>query len=197
MTVTAEMVRELRDKTNAGIMDCKVALAETKGDLQKAIDFLRKRGLAIAAKKAGRTAAEGIIGSYIHHGDKIGVMVEVNCETDFVARNSEFREFVKMVTLQIASAAPAYLKSEEVPQDVLDREKDIFRAQIKGKPANVIEKIVEGKLSKFYESCCLLEQPSVRPEHEGRKIKDLLTDLIAKLGENIVIKRFTRYQLGA
>lgn len=197
MQVTAEMVRDLREKTNAGFMDCKKALAETGGDMQKAIDHLRKSGLAIAAKKAGRTAAEGIIGAYIHHGDKIGVMVEVNCETDFVARNADFREFVKLVTLQIASAAPAYLTGAEVPQDVLEREKDVIRAQIKGKPENVVEKIVQGKLSKFYETCCLLDQPSVRPEHEGRKIKDLLTDLIAKLGENIVIRRFTRYQLGA
>ncbi|MCX6340286.1 MAG: translation elongation factor Ts [Candidatus Aureabacteria bacterium] len=196
MQVTSEMVRELRDKTNAGIMDCKRALAESQGDLQKAIDYLRKHGLAIAAKKSGRKAAEGIIGAYIHHGDKIGVMVEVNCETDFVARNSDFREFVKMVTLQIASAAPAYLVPGEVPADVVEREKEIIRAQIKGKPENVIEKIVQGKLGKFYETCCLMEQPSVRPEHEGRKIKELLTDLIAKLGENIVIRRFTRYQLG-
>lgn len=196
MQVTSEMVRELREKTNAGIMDCKRALAESHGDLQKSIDYLRKHGLAIAAKKSGRKAAEGIIGSYIHHGDKIGVMVEVNCETDFVARNSDFREFVKMVTLQIASAAPAYLIPEEVPAEVVEREKDIIRAQIKGKPENVLEKIVQGKLGKFYETCCLLEQPSVRPEHEGRKIKELLADLIAKLGENVVIRRFTRYQLG-
>jgi len=194
--VTPEMVRELRDKTNSGVMDCKTALAESKGDMQKAIDVLRKKGLVIAAKKSGRKAAEGIIGSYIHHGDKIGVLVEVNCETDFVARNAEFREFVKMVTLQIASASPAYLVPADVPQDILDREKEIIRDQIKNKPANVVEKIVEGKLGKFYETSCLLEQPSVRPEHEGRKIKDLLTDLIAKLGENIVIRRFTRYQIG-
>ncbi|MCX6356238.1 MAG: translation elongation factor Ts [Candidatus Aureabacteria bacterium] len=196
MHVTPEMVRELRDKTNSGIMDCKTALSESKGDMQKAIDVLRKKGLVIAAKKSGRKAAEGIIGSYIHHGDKIGVLVEVNCETDFVARNAEFREFVKMVTLQIASASPAYLVPADVTQDILEREKEIIRDQIKNKPANVVEKIVEGKLSKFYETCCLLEQPSVRPEHEGRKIKDLLTDLIAKLGENIVIRRFTRFQIG-
>lgn len=180
--VTPEMVRELRDKTNAGIMDCKTALSEASGDIQKATDLLRKKGLVIAAKKAGRKVAEGIIGSYIHHGDKIGVMVEVNCETDFVARNDDFRAFVKMVTLQIASASPACLAPAEVPGDVLEREKEIIRAQIKGKPANVVEKIVEGKLGKFYETCCLLEQPSVRPEHEGRKIKDLLTDLIARMG---------------
>jgi elongation factor Ts len=190
------MVRELRDKTNAGYMDCKQALAETGGDIQRAIDFLRKKGLAVAARKAGRKTAEGIISSYIHHGDKIGVLVEVDCETDFVARNDEFREFVKTVTLQIASAAPSYLASEEVPPDVLEREKEIIRAQIKGKPENVVEKIVQGKLGKFYETCCLLEQPSVRPEHEGRKVKELLADLVAKLGENIVIRRFTRYQLG-
>jgi elongation factor Ts len=191
------MVRELREKTNAGLMDCKRALAATGGDLQKAIDHLRKSGLAIAAKKAGRAAAEGVIGAYIHHGDKIGVMVEINCETDFVARNADFREFVKLVTLQIASAAPTYLSPADVPPEMLEREKDVLKAQIKGKPENIVEKIVQGKLSKFYETCCLLEQPSVRPEHEGRKIKELLTDLIAKLGENMVIRRFTRYQLGA
>ena len=197
MQVTAEMVRELREKTNAGLMDCKRALAATGGDVQKAIDHLRKSGLAIAAKKAGRVAAEGVIGAYIHHGDKIGVMVEVNCETDFVARNADFKEFVKLVTLQIASAAPAYLAPSEVPEDVLAREKDVLAAQVKGKPPQIVEKIVQGRLVKFYETCCLLEQPSVRPEHEGRKIKELLTELIAKLGENIVIRRFTRYQLGA
>lgn len=197
MQVTAEMVRELREKTNAGLMDCKRALAATGGDLQKAIDHLRKSGLAIAAKKAGRAAAEGVIGAYIHHGDKIGVMVEINCETDFVARNSDFRDFVKLVTLQVASAAPTYLAPAEVPAEVLAREKEVLGSQIKGKPENIVEKIVQGKLAKFYETCCLLEQPSVRPEHEGRKIKDLLTDLIARLGENMVIRRFTRYQLGA
>lgn len=197
MQVTAEMVKELREKTNAGLMDCKKALAATGGDIQKAIDHLRKSGLAIAAKKAGRTAAEGVIGAYIHHGDKIGVMVEVNCETDFVARNAEFRDFVKLVTLQIASAAPTYLAPADVPAEILDREKEVLAAQVKGKPANIVEKIVQGRLAKFYETCCLLEQPSVRPEHEGRKIKELLTDLIAKLGENMVIRRFTRYQLGA
>jgi len=195
--VTAEMVKELREKTNAGLMDCKRALAATGGDVQKAIDYLRKSGLAIAAKKAGRAAAEGVIGAYIHHGDKIGVMVEVNCETDFVARNADFKEFVKLVTLQIASAAPTYLASSEVPEEVLGREKEVLAAQVKGKPPQIVEKIIQGRLAKFYETCCLLEQPSVRPEHEGRKIRELLTDLIAKLGENIVIKRFTRYQLGA
>ncbi|MDD5555625.1 MAG: translation elongation factor Ts [bacterium] len=196
MQVTPEMVRELRERTNAGIMDCKKALAESGGDMQRAIDMLRKKGLAIAASKAGRRAAEGVIASYIHHGDKVGVLVEVNCETDFVARNADFREFVKTVTLQIASATPAFLSPEEVPADVLEREKEIIRAQVKGKPEGVVEKIVQGKLGKFHETCCLLEQPSVRPEHDGRKIKDLLTDLVARLGENIVIRRFTRYQLG-
>jgi elongation factor Ts len=165
--------------------------------MDKAVEVLRKKGLSIAAKKAGRKVAEGIIGSYIHHGDKIGVMVEVDCETDFVARNDQFREFVKLVTLQIASASPKYLGREEVPAEVLEKEKDVFRAQIKNKPENVIGKIVEGKLGKFYEGICLLDQPSVRPEHEGKKIGELLTELIAKLGENIIIKRFTRYQVGA
>ncbi len=196
MQVSAKIVKELRDKTNAGFMDCKKALAESGGDIQKATELLRKKGLSIAAKKAGRKAAEGIIGSYIHHGDKIGVLVEVNCETDFVARNDQFREFVKLVTLQIASASPSYLSSEDIPEKVLEEEKEVIRAQIKNKPDNVVEKIVQGKLGKFYETCCLLEQPSVRPEHDGKKIRELLTELVAKLGENIVIRRFTRYQVG-
>ena len=194
--VTAKMVKDLRERTNAGFMDCKKALAESGGDVKKATEWLRKKGLSIAAKKAGRTASEGIIGAYIHHGDRIGVLVEVDCETDFVARNNDFREFVKNITLQVASASPAYLKKEDVPEEVLEKEREVFRAQIKNKPDHVVEKIVEGKLGKFYETCCLLEQPSVRPEHEGRKIKELLTELIAKLGENIVVKRFTRYQVG-
>lgn len=194
--VSAVMVKELREKTNAGFMDCKKALVEAGGDIQKAVEFLRKKGLSIAAKKAGRRAAQGIIGSYIHHGDKIGVLLEVNCETDFVARNEQFREFVKLVTLQIASASPAYLTSEDVPQEVIEKEKDFIRAQIKNKPDKVVEKIVQGKLRKFYETCCLLEQPSVRPEHEGKKLNELLMELISKLGENIIIKRFTRYQVG-
>ena len=196
MQITAQMVKELREKTNAGIMDCKKALAETGGDVEKAVGALRKKGLAIAAKKAGRETAEGVIGAYIHHGDKLGVLVEVDCETDFVARNEKFREFVKMVTLQVASANPAYLSPDDVPPEVIEKEKDVFKAQIRNKPDHIVEKIISGKLKKFYETCCLLEQPSVRPEHEGKKIKDLLTELIAALGENIVIKRFTRYQVG-
>ena len=196
MQITAEMVKELREKTNAGIMDCKKALGESGGDAAKAMDYLRKKGLSIASKKAGRKAADGIIGSYIHHGDKIGVMVEVNCETDFVARNEQFREFVKMVTLQVASASPVYLSPADIPGEVLEKEKEIVRAQIKNKPEQIVEKIVDGKLKKFYETCCLIEQPSVRPEHDGKNIKELLTELIAKLGENIIIKRFTRYQVG-
>lgn len=194
--ITAEMVKELREKSNAGIMDCKKALAESGGDVEKAMSSLRKRGLSIAAKKAGRQTAEGIIGSYIHHGDKIGVLVEVDCETDFVARNEKFREFVKMVTLQVASANPVYLSREDVPEELMEKEKEVFRAQITNKPDHIVEKIIQGKLNKYFEGCCLLDQPSVRPEHEGKKIKELLTELIASLGENILITRFTRYQVG-
>lgn len=194
---TAKDVMTLREMSGAGMMDCKKALVETDGDMEKAMDYLREKSLAASAKKASRIAAEGIVDSYIHLGGKIGVLVEVNCETDFVARNADFKEFVKLVTLQIASAAPTYLASSEVPEEVLGREKEVLAAQVKGKPPQIVEKIVQGRLAKFYETCCLLEQPSVRPEHEGRKIRELLTDLIAKLGENIVIKRFTRYQLGA
>ena len=191
------MVKELRARTGAGVLDCKKALEECHNDVEKAVDYLREKGLAKAAKKAGREASQGMVFSYIHTNGKIGTLVEINCETDFVARNADFKEFVKLVTLQIASAAPTYLASSEVPEEVLGREKEVLAAQVKGKPPQIVEKIVQGRLAKFYETCCLLEQPSVRPEHEGRKIRELLTDLIAKLGENIVIKRFTRYQLGA
>lgn len=194
-TISAETVRELREKTGAGMMECKKALVESSGDFEKAIDMLRQKGLATAAKKAGRTASEGAIASYIHM-DKIGVMIEVNCETDFVARTDDFRGFVKDVSMHIAAANPSYLSREEVPQSVLDREKEIYKAQVTGKPANVVDKIVEGKLEKFYSDVCLLDQIFVKDPDGKKKIKDILTEKVAKLGENMVIRRFVRFQLG-
>jgi elongation factor Ts len=193
--VTSEMVRTLREKTGAGMMDCKKALTESEGDFEKAVSLLRQKGLASAGKKAGRLASEGIIGSYIHMG-KIGVMVEVNCETDFVARTEDFKELVKDLSMHIAAANPSYLSREDVPQDVIESEKEIYRVQIKDKPQHVIEKIVEGKLDKFYTETCLLDQIFIKDPEQKKKIKDLLADNISRLGENIVIRRFVRYQLG-
>ncbi len=176
-------------------MECKKALVESSGDFEKAIDLLRQRGLATAAKKAGRTASEGMIGSYIHM-DKIGVMMEVNCETDFVARTDDFREMVKDIAMHIAASNPGYLSREEVPQDVIEREKEIYRAQVTNKPPQVVDKIVEGKLEKFYSDTCLLDQIFVKDPDQKKKIKDLITEKVAKVGENIVVRRFVRYQLG-
>lgn len=195
MSVQADAVKELREKTGAGLIDCKKALAECGGDMQKAIDFLRQKGLATAAKKSGRTASQGLIGSYIHM-DKIGALVEINCETDFVARTEDFKEFVKDVAMHIAAANPQYVSRDDVPADVIEREKAIYRAQVQGKPANVVDKIVEGKLDKFFGECCLLEQVFIKDPEGKNKIKDILTAKIAKLGENIVIRRFARFQLG-
>ncbi|HSB52144.1 MAG TPA: translation elongation factor Ts [Dissulfurispiraceae bacterium] len=195
MTVTAEMVRELREKTGAGMMDCKRALSESGGDSEAAIKILREKGLATAAKKAGRVASEGVIGSYIHM-DKIGVLVEVNCETDFVARTDDFRGLVKDVAMHIAASNPGYLSREDVPADVIDREKEIYRAQIANKPPQVVEKIVEGKLEKFFGENCLLEQIFIKDPDQKQKVKDLITDKVAKLGENILVRRFVRFQLG-
>lgn len=195
MTVTAEMVKELREKTGAGLMDCKRVLAESKGDMEKAVDLLRQKGLATAAKKSGRAASQGLIGSYIHM-DKLGVMVEVNCETDFVARTDDFRELVRDVAMHIAAANPTYVSREQVPQDVLEREKEIYRAQVANKPPQVVEKIIEGKLEKFYSDTCLLEQVFIKDPEGKKKIKDLITEKIAKIGENIVVRRFARFQLG-
>ncbi|MEW5744906.1 MAG: translation elongation factor Ts [Nitrospirota bacterium] len=195
MTVTAEMVKELREKTGAGLMDCKRVLAESKGDMEKAVDLLRQKGLATAAKKSGRAASQGLIGSYIHM-DKLGVMVEVNCETDFVARTDDFRELVRDVAMHIAAANPTYVSREQVPQDVLEREKEIYRAQVTNKPPQVVEKIIEGKLEKFYSDTCLLEQVFIKDPEGKKKIKDLITEKIAKIGENIVVRRFARFQLG-
>ena len=196
MEVSANMVKELREKTGAGMMDCKKALAETGGDFQKALDYLRQKGLATAAKRAGRIASEGRIGSYIHAGGKIGVMVEVNCETDFVAKTDDFQAFAKDMAMQIAASNPSYVRREEVTPEVLEREKEIYRAQARDakKPEKVMDKIVEGKLEKFYSEVCLLEQAFVKDPDVA--VQDLLNGLIGKLGEKIEIRRFTRYQVG-
>jgi elongation factor Ts len=190
------MVKELREKTNAGIMDCKAALQETQGDMEKAVDFLRQKGLAVARKRAGRLASEGQIHSYIHAGGKIGVLLEVNCETDFTARSDAFTDFVKNVAMHIAATTPLAIGRENLNSDVVVREKEIYKAQAleAGKPENIVDKIVEGKLNKFYQEVCLLEQPYVRDT--DMNIEDLLNELRAKTGENVRISRFTRYQLG-
>ncbi len=194
-TVTPAMIKELREKTGAGMMECKRALTESGGDSEKAIDLLRQKGLATASKKSGRSASEGIIDSYIHMG-KIGTMVEVNCETDFVARTDDFKLMVKDIAMHIAAANPLYLTREEVPQDVITREKEIYRVQVEGKPPQVIEKIIEGKLEKFYSDTCLLDQIFIKDPDQKKSIKDLVNDTIARLGENILIRRFARFQLG-
>jgi elongation factor Ts len=192
--VNPALVKQLREKTNAGMMDCKNALVETEGDLEKAEDLLRKKGIASASKKASRSAKEGIVASYIHLQGKVGVLVEVNCETDFVAKNEIFREFVKDITLHIAAAHPIYVSRDQVSAGVIEREQEIYRAQVKGKPANVVEKIVEGKLDKFFGSVCLLDQAFIK--NPDQSIRDLVSAKIAELGENIVIRRFTRYAVG-
>jgi elongation factor Ts len=190
------MVKELRDKTSAGIMDCKTALQETQGDMQKAVDYLRQKGLAVAQKRAGRTASEGMVHSYIHAGGKLGVMVEINCETDFTARNETFGDFVKNLAMHIAAANPLAIDREGLAQEVVAREQEIYRAQAleTGKPENIVDKIAEGKLNKFYQEVCLLEQSYVRDT--DITIEDLLNELRAKTGENVIVRRFIRYQLG-
>ena len=194
MQIDSKLVKTLREKTSAGMMDCKQALQEAKGDIVEAEKILRKKGIAVAGKKAGRAANEGCIASYIHHGSKLGVLVEVNCETDFVARNDGFREFVKDITQHIAAASPSYVKREDVPANVIESEKEIYRAQVKDKPPQAVDRIVAGKLEKFYSTVCLLEQPYVKnPEIT---IKDHVTAKVAQLGENIVIRRFIRWQVG-
>ena len=194
-SISAEMVKDLRDKTGVGMMECKKALTESNGDFEKAIDLLRQKGLATASKKAGRTASEGLIESYIHMG-KIGTMIEVNCETDFVARTDDFKQLVKDIAMHIAAATPVYLSREDVPRDVLEREKEIYKVQVANKPSQVVEKIIEGKLEKFYTDFCLLDQIFIKDTAQKMKIKDLITEKIAKLGENIMIKRYARFQLG-
>ena len=196
MTITAEMVKELREKTGAGVMDCKQALAESAGDLEKAIDYLRRKGLSDAAKRGGRTTSEGVIGSYIHPGGKIGVLLEVNCESDFVARTEEFQGLVKDLAMQIAAANPLYLRREDVPEDLRTREQNIYAAQAQegGKPEKIVERIVQGKLEKFIQEVCLLEQSFVKDP--DITVNQLVSSKVAKLGENIVVRRFQRYQLG-
>ncbi|MDP8298156.1 MAG: translation elongation factor Ts [Candidatus Orphnella occulta] len=189
-----DKVKELREKTNAGVMNCKIALKEANGDIEKAIDILRKKGVSLASKKSSRTAKEGMITSYIHMNNKIGVLLELNCETDFVARNDEFVKFAKELTMQIAAANPTYITKDEVTPEDLAREREIIKEQNKNKPEHALEKIMEGKLKSYYQDICLLDQPYIKDPKVS--ISDLLTGVIAKTGENIVITRFTRYQLG-
>ena len=196
MEVSANAVKELREKTGAGMMDCKKALAETGGDVQKAIDYLRQKGLAAAAKKADRVAADGAVGAYVHPGGKIGVLVEINCETDFVARTAEFQSLLKDIAMQVAAANPRYLRREEVSAAELDKEKEIYRQQAleTGKPEKVVDKIVEGKIERFYSEACLLEQAFIKDP--DKKVTDIVNESIGRLGENIQIRRFSRYHLG-
>ncbi len=196
MKITSELVKELRERTGVGMMDCKKALVETGGDVEKAIQLLREKGLSAAAKRAGRETREGSIFSYIHPGAKLGVLVEVDCETDFVARTDDFQELGKNLAMQVAATAPLTVSREGLPEDVVAREREIFRKQAisSGKPEKVVDKIVEGKLEKFYHEACLMEQPFVKNDEET--VEDLLKATIAKLGENIVVKRFARFQLG-
>jgi elongation factor Ts len=188
------MVKELRDKSGAGMMDCKKALAATGGDLEKAVDELRKKGLAAAQKKSGRAAREGSVDSYVHAGGKIGVLVEVGVETDFVARSEPFREFTHDLAMQVAASNPLWVRREEVPADVIEREKSIYREQAKGKPDNVVEKMLDGKLNKFFQEVCLMEQPFVKDP--DRTVEQLRTDLVGVIGENVDVRRFVRFQLG-
>lgn len=196
MAVTAAMVKELREKTGAGMLDCKKALEEASGDITKASELLREKGLSAASKKAGRIATEGIVESYIHAAGRIGVLVEVNCETDFVAKTNQFKEFVKDIAMQIAAANPRYIRREEAPQEELDKEREILKAQAlnEGKPAHIVDKMVEGRMSKFYEEYCLLEQTFIKdPE---KTIDALLNEKVGQTGENISIRRFVRFELG-
>jgi elongation factor Ts len=192
--VNPQLVKTLREKTNAGMMDCKRALDEAKGDLDKAEAILRTKGIAGAAKKASRATKEGIVAAYIHLQGKVGVLVEVNCETDFVAKNDNFREFVKDITLHIAAAHPLYVSRDQVPAALLEREKEIYRGQVKGKPAAITEKIVDGKLDKFYSTVCLMDQAFIK--NPDVTVSELIASKIAELGENMVIRRFTRYMVG-
>lgn len=194
-----DMIKKLREKTGAGMMACKEALKEAAGDAKKAVEILRKKGLAMAQKKSSRATKQGLIHSYIHMGGKIGVLVEINCETDFVAKNEDFKNFAKDISMQVAAANPFFVKREDIKEGVVKKEKEIIKAQISGqegkaKPAHVMDKIINGKLEKFYEETCLLEQPFIKDPNI--KIKDLLISLVAKMGENIAIRRFVRYQLG-
>lgn len=194
--ITAEMVKQLRERTGAGMMDCKKALTESNGDVDKAIEILREKGLSAAAKKAGRTAAEGLVDSYIHGDGRIGVLVEVNIETDFAAKNEEFKEFVKDIAMQIAASKPEYISRDEVPAEAIEKEKEILKAQAlnEGKPEKIIEKMVEGRIEKFYKEICLLDQPWIKDP--DKTIKQLLMEKVAAIGENINIRRFARFERG-
>ena len=194
--ISAAMVKQLREKTGAGIMDCKAALAESKGDMDNAVAFLRKKGLATAQKRAGRTMSEGVIESYIHMGGKIGVMVEVNCETDFVAKTDDFKEFARNIAMHVAAVSPVGITPEDVPAEILEKEKEIYRAQALelGKPEQMVDKIAEGKLNKFFKESCLMNQPYVKDPN--LTVADYLNEVIAKTGENITIRRFARFQVG-
>jgi elongation factor Ts len=196
MEISIELVKDLRQRTGAGVIDCKTALQEAKGNMEAAIDYLRRKGLASAAKKAGRIATDGLVSAYIHAGGKMGVLVEINCETDFVAKTEDFQTFVKNIAMHIAAANPQYIRREEIPEEVLERERAIYRTQAleAGKPQKVMDKIVEGKMERFYSEVCLLEQTYVRDS--DLTIKELVDAMIAKIGENITIRRFSRFQLG-
>ena len=198
MAASAEQVKELRERTGAGVMDCKAALDAAKGDMQGAIEHLRKKGLADAAKKAHREAKDGVVTSYIHPGAKIGVLVEVNCETDFVARTDDFQQLVKDIAMQVAAANPSYVSREDVPGAVVEKEREIYRTQMEDqkKPAQVIDKIIEGKLEKFYAESCLMEQPFIRDASGKTRLRDMVDQATAKMGERIVVKRFARFQVG-
>ncbi|MGI6035819.1 MAG: translation elongation factor Ts [Limnochordia bacterium] len=196
MEITASMVKELRERTGSGMMDCKRALIETEGNIESAIDYLREQGLSAAAKKAGRIAAEGIVDSYIHMGGRIGVLIEVNCETDFVAKTEQFRSFVRDMAMQVAASRPEYVVRDEVPEDIISREREVYRAAAlhEGKPERIVDKIVDGRLEKFFKDICLLEQPFIKDP--DRSVEQVLKETIAQLGENIAIRRFTRYEMG-
>jgi elongation factor Ts len=198
MATTAERVRELRDMTGAGVMDCKEALAASQDDLERAIDYLRKKGLASAAKRAGREARDGAVGTYVHPGAKLGVLVEANCETDFVARTEQFQELLRSLAMQVAAARPQYVAREDVPPAVIDREKDIYRQQIadQKKPPQVLERIIEGKLGKFFEEVCLVEQAYIRDPSGKTRVRDVVAQVSAQTGEKIAIRRFARFQIG-
>jgi len=198
MASSAEKVKDLRERTGAGVMDCKAALEASQGDLTGAIEYLRKKGLADAAKKSHREARDGVVASYIHAGSKIGVLVEVNCETDFVARTEDFQQLVKDVAMQVAAANPSYVSREEVPGAVVEKEREIYRQQLadQKKPPQVIDKIIEGKLEKFYAESCLLEQPFIRDASGKTRLKDMVDQATARMGERIVVKRFARFQVG-
>jgi elongation factor Ts len=196
MEITAELVKKLREKTGVGLMDCKEALKHTAGDMEKAIEYLREKGLAKLQKRMGKVASEGVIASYIHTGGKVGTMVEVNCETDFVANTKEFQEFAKDIAMQITASSPLYVKREDVPEEAKEKEKNIYRKQAieSGKPEKIIDKIADGKMEKFYQEVCLIEQPFIK--NQDITVKELMEELIVKMGEKILVNRFVRFQLG-